>query len=291
MKFALCLSIVVSIFFLLGQPNADANRIVEKHLGFSFETPADWSPQRSPETDSYLFGSNTIPGLMILTGHTYQTLQQMVAGSQQGIVDGGLQLFPTSQVIQLTQSSVGADFGGTADGVPAKAYVVGVMAPNGGGLLCISVTTTEKFSPVHRESVLGLARSIQFFEPEIDHALVAFLAGGYFSFTGATLMYSSGGTERKLCLQPDGTFYSNAESGYSGFQENQYGEQTMNWGSHGGNRNAGRWRPVGNRQRGTLILTYPNGNTAEMAYEVGNPQTGLFYFDGIKYGRVPEGCR
>lgn len=291
MKPALCLSIVVTIFFLLYPPYADANRIVEKHLGFSFETPAAWIPQRSPETDSYLFGSHTLPGLMILTGHTYQTLQQMVAGSQQGIVDGGLQLFPTSQVRQISQSSVGADFGGTADGVPAKAYVVGVMAPNGGGLLCICVTTTEKFGPVHRESALGLARSIQFFEPEVDRALVTFLAGGYYSYTGATLMYSSGGTERKLCLRPDGTFYSNAESGYSGFQENQYGEQTMNWGGHGGSQNAGRWRPVGSRQRGTLILSYPNGRTSEMAYEVGNLQTGLFYFDGIKYGRGQEGCQ
>jgi len=74
MKSALYLSIVVSIIFLLGQPNADADRIVEKHLGFSFKTLAGWIPQRSPETDSYLFGSNTVPGLMILTGHTYQTL-------------------------------------------------------------------------------------------------------------------------------------------------------------------------------------------------------------------------
>ena len=120
---------------------------------------------------------------------------------------------------------------------------------------------------------------------------MAFLAGGYYSYTGATLMYSSGGTERKLCLQPDGTFFSNAESGYSGFQENQSGEQTMNWGAHGDNRNAGRWRPVGNRRSGTLILTYPNGSSAEMTYTVGNFQTGLFYFDGIKYGRGREGCQ
>jgi hypothetical protein len=248
------------------------DRIKVDSMGLSFATPSDWIAKKDQNTGNYLMGSNSIPGFILILPHSYNSLQELIDNSAQGFTDEGVQLFPSGQIETLSNNSVGAEFSGTFKGVQAKAYVVGIVSPNGGGLLGLCLTTADKFSNRHRESAIELVKSVKFYTPKTDTALMQVLSGKYYSYVGST--------ERQLALCPNGVFYDSQESSYSGNFSNQYGN-TGSWGAAGADNGSGKWRAVGTRQAGTIIFTYNNGTEVEKQYQA---ERDAFYLDGVKYG-------
>ncbi len=248
------------------------NRIKVDSMGLSFVAPSKWIAKKDPNTGSYIMGSNSIPGFILILPHSYSSLQELIDNSSQGFTDEGIQLYPTGQIETISNNTVGAEFSGIFKGVQAKAYVVGVVSPNGGGLLGLCLTTADKYSATHKSSAIELAKSVMFYKPKADTALMQALAGKYYSFTGST--------ERKLALCPNGVFYDSSESSYSGNFSNQYGN-TGSWGAAGGDNGSGRWRAIGTKQSGTIIFTYKDGTEVEKQYQAGRD---AFYLGGVKYG-------
>ena len=114
-----------------------------------------------------------------------------------------------------------------------------------------------------------------------DPDLMNYYVGSYYSFS-AVGGGQTGGTERKLSLCPDGRYYSNSESGYSG--------QSGAWGTASQGGGGGTWKITGTKTAGTIALTSASGKTNTYKYEsCGN---GCYYFGNVKYAYAgkPE-CR
>jgi len=100
----------------------------------------------------------------------------------------------------------------------------------------------------------------------------------------------AGSTERQIGLCADGTYQDYTESGYSGHSSNQYGDETMAWGSAGQGGGQGRWTVNGNSESGTIHVTYSNGNTTEIRYRAIN-DPGCLSFDGNTLCKKSAQCR
>lgn len=96
-------------------------------------------------------------------------------------------------------------------------------------------------------------------------------------------------TETLVILTADGRYYENYTAGYSGGSNDQYGNETMNWGAAGDQKASGQWTVQGNRERGQLTIIYPNGNQRAISYQVhvenGQYYWNEYYFNGELYGK------
>jgi len=108
-----------------------------------------------------------------------------------------------------------------------------------------------------------------------DTGLMRQMSATYYSFSSAGVG-SSGGTERRVVLCPDGTYHSGSESGYSG------GAGTAGaWGSASQRKGQGTWRIVGSAQRGTLTTISSDGTPTEYPYR--SCGQGCYYFGNTKF--------
>ncbi len=257
-----------------GNSQSGGNRIVVDSMGLSFVPPRGWIAKKDTKTGNYFMGSNSIPGYILMLPHSYNSFNQLVAAAAEGFVDKSTNMHASSDIEKVGQYAVGGEFSGTFQNVPAKAYVVGVVSPNGGGFMAMCVTTTEKYSAAHKKSAIELANSVKFFKPKTDASLMQWIAGEYYSYVGST--------ERKLMLCLNGRYSYYSESSYGGNFTDSGGNNTGGWGAAGNDGSSGTWRIVGNKQQGTLIFTTNQGENDERGYRVIG--RGAILIDGIKFG-------
>jgi hypothetical protein len=100
-----------------------------------------------------------------------------------------------------------------------------------------------------------------------DASLQQWIAGTYYSYSGANTMSGGGGSERRLVLCANGRFRFESESSYYGSDHNQYGDQTMSWGSAGQGGGGGSWSIEGSRSGGTLHLSHDGGKQESVAFQ------------------------
>jgi hypothetical protein len=140
------------------------------------------------------------------------------------------------------------------------------------------LTVPNKFGPELENAADAVARSVQPLKAQEsataggtggagtssgsgNQQLMQQMAGSYYSFTSAG-PYSSGGTERRVTLCPNGTYYSGSESGYSG------GAGTGDaWGSASRQSGRGTWRVQGNVNQGVLTTIDSSGKATEYRYQ------------------------
>ena len=115
-----------------------------------------------------------------------------------------------------------------------------------------------------------------------------FLTGHYWAFSGHSTGSGSYSREQHAALCSDGTFFMNRETASSG--------SSGTAGIHGGD--SGRWTAQGNEMRGTLTLSFANGQQEQIPYATStNPKDRSGYgpaviFDGTNYQRTGDGnCR
>jgi hypothetical protein len=108
-----------------------------------------------------------------------------------------------------------------------------------------------------------------------DPQLMQQMAASYYSYSSAGA-YRTGGTERKITLCPDGTYFSGAESGYSG------GAGTGGaWGTASQGSGSGTWRIQGNANEGTITMISRDGKPTNYRYR--QCGRGCYYFGNTKF--------
>ena len=112
-----------------------------------------------------------------------------------------------------------------------------------------------------------------------------YFAGEYYSYSSGSTMYGSAGTERTVTLCPDGRYLDSYEFSASGTEEPR-------WGGVNSQRGAARWTIQGDKTRGVILVTYANGQTKRIPFQVISKDEGSILFDGIKfaYAGAPK-CR
>lgn len=124
--------------------------------------------------------------------------------------------------------------------------------------------------------------------PEGDRNLMAKITGSYMSFSGG----SYGSSTNWLNLCPSGNFSFSSESAYGGGSTDQYGNETMNWGSASQSADSGKWSITGTKMKATLHLNYNNGKRSDLSFvDCSRESGGCVYINGRKYGWSAPNCK
>ena len=282
-----------------GTPALSAGEISEPNWGFAFRPPKGWKVEKGPE--GAILGHDTIAGAIWVYPHAASSLQEVRTGMQQGLVEQDIRLQPSSQLQSLGSSAIAGIYSGSYRGQNVKARGIGTFSPDGGGAYIIAMTVPNKFGSDLQTAADIIASSMRYFKAEGSaraggtggagtpsdsgsQQLMRQMAASYYSFSSAGPS-SSGGTERRVVLCPNGTYYSGSESGYSG------GAGTAGaWGSASQRSGRGTWRVQGNINQGVVTMTDSSGNRTEYRYE--RCGGDCIYFGNNKFAiEGPANCR
>ena len=248
--------------------------ILNGGIGSRFQK--DGKPKRGRRVR--FLGHDTIAGLIWVFPHSASSLQEVQRQMQEGLVEDDVQLRLAGPLQSSGKNAVTGIYSGTFQRQPVKARGIGTFLPNGGGAYIVAMTVPNKFGSELENAADAVAKSMQPLKAQEsataggtggagtssgsgNQQLMQQMAGSYYSFTSAG-PYSSGGTERRVTLCPNGTYYSGSESGYSG------GAGTGDaWGSAGRQSGRGTWRVQGNVNQGTLTTIDSSGKATEYRYQ------------------------
>jgi len=249
--------------------------------GFSFAAPQGWQGQKTPQ--SIVLTNSSIVGSIVVFPHTDTSLQQVHMNMQQGLVEEGVQLAPVTQVANMGNNAVAADYGGIVNGTQMKARGIGTFNPNGGGAYIIALASPEQYSQQLANAANSIAANMQYSQPQTSSTLVQHFAGQWWRYNeGATLT---------AYLSPDGRFSDTYE--YTAHVENrdQYGDVSSTATILSNEQTTGRWSVRGDTNRGVLIITYDDGTQDTMNYQVHVENGQAFYneylFDGQLWNKGP----
>lgn len=264
-------------------------------LGIEFEVPDGWIGQES--ADGFLIGSNTEPGMIVLSTHEHKDLAALKQEAEQGIAEeGGNVLRKSTDFVAIGDNATAAEFSGTVEGQDAKAYIAGVINPHGAGVTVMALTTTDAYGPRYSQLVTEIVESLRFAKPVESSAVTEWrqaLAGAKLTYlesyrsSGPSVDgFATGGgysTQIVIRLCGDGTFTDSSNSSMSIDTGGAFGS------SSGRDQGAGQWSVIGNVQGGaTLKLDYPNGDVAQYALDYRDQKT---YLNGTRYFRTQDaGC-
>ena len=111
-----------------------------------------------------------------------------------------------------------------------------------------------------------------------DPDLQRWITGNYYYFSSSQVVSAS--SERSLTLCVDGRFRMSGEFSASGFQDSG---GNSDWGAASQSGSAGRWTISGNRQSGTITLTFGDGSTRNIEYRVGSQAEQTMYLGGLLF--------
>lgn len=263
--------------------------ISDEQAGVSLTVPSGWKA-RKQQAGGYVLASDTHRGLILITGHSYNSVQQMEQDSGEGIQDpqNNTSLMFTGQSVPVGNNGLGCEMTGSVQGTPARAYTVGLVSPYGGGILIIALTSSEAYSGQYRQWAEQMAAGTRFSEPRLDTALMQWFAGKYWRYSSSSSYTSVYATESSMTFCANGLYHDSYESGGSGTGSDQYGNQNMSYGAVGSQQGRARWVIRGNKQQGVITVIKPDGSSYDMEYRaVGEGQDMVF--DGTRYNWVNRG--
>jgi hypothetical protein len=262
-----------------------------EEFGISFDIPPGWFGQEGE--DMVILGSNTVPGVVILTTHT-STKDELIQEARAGIVDqNGTNMRLSGELKMLGGTAVGGMFTGTMEYQSAKGYIIGMANPQEGGVgvTIISASTQETFGASNIEVAENLYNSFKF--KKIDKSKEIQEWTQWLSNVRLTYMdsyYSPSATDGGI----SGGYSSEerfdlCQAGY--FKQSGSNEMTISGdgvsGYNGGNNSGlGSWKIMARGNQLLLVLKYHNGKEASYKLEYKDEK---LYLDGYRYFRTTEG--
>lgn len=116
----------------------------------------------------YIFGDAKLKGLLLLLFHRNETLEELKTDMYAGFFDdSGFNIQVDGQIQDISDTLVMSQYKGVADNKPAKGFSIGLLSTYGGGVLIASIAAETEFSEAHMDRVEDLARSIEWYEPDL----------------------------------------------------------------------------------------------------------------------------
>ncbi len=259
----------------------DTGKVNIPELGMSFVIPDGWLGQMSD--GAYLMGSNTEPGLVMMTTHETSTLEQLKQEAQMGLNDGnGTNLQLTGEIEEIGEQAIGGVMQGMIEWQRAKAYVAGVINPLGQGVTVFVAADMASFGPKHRELAHDIIKSFQFFKAEIPPIVDQWKE----KFTDARLTYlysyssntpGGGGisSERQIDLCGAGFFQ------YYSSDLMSTGSGAVSASSYGQGQGQGKWEVIPAAGGGAILqLNFYSGEVYEYTLSYEDEKVHL---DGERY--------
>jgi hypothetical protein len=203
------LALAAAVVALSGAPAPEAlgAEIEDAAWGLRFEPPAGWVRQPAPE--GYLFVAPDQRGLLAVLPHEVPSLEALRAEARQGIADGaGTALQLQGTVEAFGDNGLVGDYVGWIEGNPARARVVGLVAPHGRGATIVVATAPEHYSDEYAALSATVAESLVLNEPPLQLAS-----------TGSAPAQAAGAEEREWQEFLEGcrlSYFNRYDSGYGG---------------------------------------------------------------------------
>jgi len=142
------------------------SRVTSREYGFSFQLPTGWMSRVNPGA-GYIMQSPNYKGLILVSHHNYQTLEKMRTEAVGGLVDpkSNVRLLPSGEFERIGNSGFGGPLEGVIQGKQAKAYLLAVLSPYGGGISILVAVTPEGFTSQYPDFAKQIAASVQFLKP------------------------------------------------------------------------------------------------------------------------------
>ncbi|NBC17319.1 MAG: hypothetical protein GVY18_08415 [Bacteroidetes bacterium] len=161
--FPLLLVLLLPLGAVQAQQPAPAE-ITDAAWGIQFAPPDGWA--QHPAAEGYLFTSPTQEAVLAVLPHAARTVEALRAEAARGITDAyGTRLQVTSSIAAFGEQGVAAAFDGWVEGSPARAYGIGLVAPQGRGVTVLVATAPQAFTEQHRALAEDVARSVGFTAP------------------------------------------------------------------------------------------------------------------------------
>lgn len=134
-------------------------------LGFRFLPPAGWRAERVAV--GFALVSDAQPGMALVLPHRVAKPEELRARVLEGMVeDEDTRMTVEGELEAPGPARVAANLAGKMDGQPARARVVGLLSPFGGGALIIASAPEAEYTAGHAGLADAIARSIEFFKPQ-----------------------------------------------------------------------------------------------------------------------------
>ncbi len=255
--------------------------INDPYMGVSFQPPAGWKYQKRGA--AYVMGHMTIPGMIIVMPHNYNSAQDVMASANEPLYRAqDSQLMLTSAPQAVSQNMLVSDFGGVLGGQQAQGRIICMLSPYGGGVLILAGAAAGSYNQQYGALAEGIAQSMRFSKPQVSpeaeqwearlrgHRLVSLKSGGDASYGQAHSW-----TDRKeLYLCSDGSF-----QGFGSFSGAGGGQGTSALFGNGTGNLAGRWRVASPGGVPALQLQMSNGGTTQFQLSTAGSKT---FLDGVR---------
>ncbi|PAP75855.1 hypothetical protein [Rubrivirga marina] len=160
---------LLAVLLLFAATTGTAQTVSDADWGIRFEPPAGWAPQ--PTAEGYLFVAPGQDAVLLVLPHDAPTLDALRTEAQRGLADGlGTQLTLAGPLEPFGTDGLAADFAGWIEGSPARARVVGRVAPSGGGATVLAAGGLEADETALADRAEAVARSIVFSAPPASAA-------------------------------------------------------------------------------------------------------------------------
>ncbi len=140
--------------------------VTSREMGFSFQPPAGWIAKVNPGA-GYIMGSQNNKGVILISRHTYPNLEKMRTEAASGLIDpkSNVHLMPEGGFEPVGNNGFGGVLSGTIQGQQARAYLLGMMSPYGGGVSILVAVTPEAYTNQYPGFAKQIAASVQFSQP------------------------------------------------------------------------------------------------------------------------------
>lgn len=278
------IAITVAIVGLLEKSYSQTTGKVDlPNLGISFTIPEGWVGQLTDE--AYVMGSNTEPGLVLMTAHKYSSLDELRTQAKAGIQDeNGTSLRLSGELSQLTENVLSGEFEGTIEWQQARAFMAGVSNPYGQGVSIMVATDVANYSARYVELGKGIVGSLKFskakkspiadeWKQTLNDSKLTYMDSDYSSGGYSTGSGYSSETEIHLCAA--GYFQYSSNNSFSFDTGGGFG------GSSGGGQGAGNWDVVSSAAGDAVLqLNFNNGEVYEYTLAYEDSKT---YLNGTRY--------
>jgi len=271
-----------------------AATITHSTLGITFSCPQGWICKQNPS--GAVIGSNTIAGVIILSGHLNTSVESLKNDMKQGVSEEGMMLRPQGTFENRGAKSLALKCQGYGQGQPVKGKSFGRILSRQGGIYVTCLANPQVYNNDLENAAKAIADSVKLVnsqgnvqsnQPGQANQQVQTQSAGNLSqiFTGSWVTVTKN-TQTSYRLFADGTFSTNYESSYGGNFSNQYGN-TGSWGTANNTDGRGRWSVQGTPDKGRLTLQ-PAGEAPfqvpyQVHYENGKRFSREYYFDGVLY--------
>nr|MDQ3101954.1 hypothetical protein [Bacteroidota bacterium] len=135
-------------------------------LGISFTVPDGWQAHESEGL--VYFGSESVPGLILMRIHELKTMDELRASLDAGFSEDGIELFSTGAAGAIGEHLASIEYNGKIENESAKGLGFGMLDPNGNGVSIIALALEKFYSEKLRSAATSLMESVTFKKVEYD---------------------------------------------------------------------------------------------------------------------------